>query len=278
MLFEYSSIRYLSIQTIDKCNLRCEFCPNRYRAQSGQIMEDEVFEKILIESKPYMAEDSQIVFHLENEPLLDKKIFERIKLARDYFPGQGTELFMSSNGVLAEKHKDQIISHLNIYNNMQYGENHKKFNKFTKSEITKEKFDRVVEANKEIVETMNHINETTTQKKAAKRDIVSFTPKPGINCHSRAGFLDGWKIKTKTKRLGCKKQEPDIYFNFLSNGDMILCCMDYIRESVLGNIKYKTLEEIFSTKKAQNIIKRARGEVDSEENFICRRCRYSYPL
>lgn len=280
MLFEKNSVKYLQIQTIDLCNLRCEFCPNRYRAQSGHVMEDEVFEKILIESKPYLMEDPQIIFHLENEPLLDKKLFERMTLARNHYSHPETEIFFSSNGVLAEKYLDEIVNIPNLYNFMQYGKNNKEFNKFTKSNISKEKFDRIVKTNSEIIDRINHINDTTNQKKGAKRQIESylFGPFPGRNCLSRAGFLDGWKVKKTEDKIYCKKQEPNIYFNFLSNGDMILCCMDYTRESVLGNIKNQTLEEILSSKKAENIIRKARGDIKAEENFICRRCEYSTPL
>ncbi|MFW6026930.1 MAG: SPASM domain-containing protein [Candidatus Woesearchaeota archaeon] len=276
MLFEKGSVKYLQIQTIDLCNSRCEFCPNRYRQQTGHIMEDEVFEKILKETKSFLVEDPQIVFHLENEPLLDKKLFKRMQLARSVFSNPETEIFMSSNGILAEKYKEEIINIPNLYNFMQYGKNYKTFNKFTKHNISKENFNKMVEINEEIISRINYLNHNTNQKKGAKKHIPNKSSRlvPGKNCLSRAGFLDGWKIKYKGDGGYCSKKEPWKYFNFLADGSMILCSMDYIKESVLGNIKYQTLNEILNSKRTHSIIKKARGEINSEENFICKRCKY----
>ncbi|MBM3303102.1 MAG: SPASM domain-containing protein, partial [Deltaproteobacteria bacterium] len=64
----------------------------------------------------------------------------------------------------------------------------------------------------------------------------------------------------------------DAWLHFLYNGDLILCCMDYHRETAFGNIKTRSLKEILSGHDFKHLRAQARGEAASPDNFICRRC------
>jgi hypothetical protein len=64
----------------------------------------------------------------------------------------------------------------------------------------------------------------------------------------------------------------DGWLHFLYNGELILCCMDYHRETVFGDIRKHTLEEILAGRAFSNLRGKALGESPSPKNFICRRC------
>ncbi|MFW6311978.1 MAG: hypothetical protein ACOC1K_07065, partial [Nanoarchaeota archaeon] len=103
MLFKKNSIEFVQIQTIDNCNLKCDFCPNSKRPPSGYIMENWVFEKIIDEIIPYVTPRVEIDLFLENEPLLDKNIFDKAKYVGEKLPMAKKSII--SNGVIAKHYK-----------------------------------------------------------------------------------------------------------------------------------------------------------------------------
>ena len=42
-------------------------------------------------------------------------------------------------------------------------------------------------------------------------------------------------------------------FNILYNGDVIMCCNDYTKKIILGNVKDESIKEIWNSKKYQSI-------------------------
>jgi len=100
-----------------------------------------------------------------------------------------------------------------------------------------------------------------------------------LQFHNRAGNvkIDGWnydkivRLIDKENPFDCYRAHPD-YLHVLYNGDVVLCCMDYHRETVFGNLKNQTIEEIFNSDKYKNIYKQVIGEKESPDNFICKRC------
>ncbi|MFW6026932.1 MAG: SPASM domain-containing protein [Candidatus Woesearchaeota archaeon] len=268
MLFKKNSIEFVQIQTIDNCNLKCDFCPNSKRPPSGYIMENWVFEKIIDEIIPYVTPRVEIDLFLENEPLLDKNIFNKAKYVGEKLPMAKKSII--SNGVIAKHYKKNIIDNFDKYVYTLYGKNYKQFNEFTHSKITEDKFNEIYKINKEIIDSMNALG----KKAHLDAKINPSTFSLGVDSYSRGGFLDNWKIKYKSDYARCNKKEPFIFFNFLADGSMILCCMDYIKETTIGNIKFQSLNEILNSKRAKNVIRKARGEIRSEENFICKRCIY----
>jgi len=87
----------LSIQTISYCNASCLFCayPAVKNKVTHGIMEEEVYRKIIDEASHYNPKRVSLL--LMNEPLLDKKLPERIAYAKEKL-SEGTEVTITSNG------------------------------------------------------------------------------------------------------------------------------------------------------------------------------------
>ena len=99
----------LHIQTISYCNARCMFCayPRIVDRVSHGIMADDVYQKIIDEAELYHPK--RISLLLMNEPLLDRKLPERIAYAKEKL-GDGTEITITSNGsLLTQKIIDRLI-------------------------------------------------------------------------------------------------------------------------------------------------------------------------
>jgi Iron-sulfur cluster-binding domain len=93
---------------------------------------------------------------------------------------------------------------------------------------------------------------------------------------SRAGTVSSEIVPVRAKLEGpivCTEARQ--YRNvLLPNGDVTLCCMDYGRAHVLGNLTRMSYEQLFSAPTFQLLTRRMAGE-DGE--LICRRCELAAP-
>jgi len=79
----------------------------------------------------------------------------------------------------------------------------------------------------------------------------------------------------KNKIYGCNSIWANEMLHILYNGDVVLCCMDWRRETVLGNVKNSSIEEIWNGERYKNFREFVTGITESPTNFICKRCEAS---
>lgn len=90
---------------------------------------------------------------------------------------------------------------------------------------------------------------------------------------SRAGNLKTLAINKKKGVLECSACGPKIDHNILlPNGDVLLCCMDYSQEHVIGNLLTDSYEDLF---KSPEYLKVMEGLKDENSDIICRKCEVS---
>jgi radical SAM protein with 4Fe4S-binding SPASM domain len=102
--------------------------------------------------------------------------------------------------------------------------------------------------------------------------------------NSRTGLVSNcisWRLKYPGDMLrGCKKTLPlrDMVVAF--NGDVILCCEDMGRKVILGNLKEKSIQEVWNSEQAREILEKIFLGRQSEDDFICKQCEFgvSSPL
>jgi radical SAM protein with 4Fe4S-binding SPASM domain len=93
----------------------------------------------------------------------------------------------------------------------------------------------------------------------------------------RAGNLNTEKVKKKISkpiitaaRASGKLQCDRIYQNvLLPNGDVVLCCMDWSAEHVLGNLKRDRFEDLYRSETFRRVM---RGLKDPDIDLLCRTC------
>jgi len=94
---------------------------------------------------------------------------------------------------------------------------------------------------------------------------------PGL--FSRAGNLKTLAINLKKGRLQCSACGPKIDHNVvLPNGDVLLCCMDYAQDAVIGNLLTMSHADLFESEGYKKI---QEGLADDSKDIICRRCEVS---
>lgn len=104
----------LQVQTINRCNGRCGMCPYPYTVhlQPREVMDDALYTKIVTEC---VAEDDfcELIPMLQNEPLLDSKLEERIaEFKRRAKPHQSVEIVTNGTALTPSRFEKLVQSGL----------------------------------------------------------------------------------------------------------------------------------------------------------------------
>ena len=265
------------IQTINQCNASCIMCPySSKKNKERQIMSDSLFEKIVKEVVKN-GKNSQIHLYLQNEPFLDNKLFDRIKLIKKLSKGKIETVIVSNGSLLDDEKISKLIESGNDITSISV-------DAFTKDTYDKirpgldfekllknvENFSKAPNRNELsvsfLVQSKNYHELNDFKKYWIDRGVTVLIK----DLKNRAGILKSYeKIKYRgTKGLFWKKIK-DIFliktiktcpflllsFNILVNGDVILCCNDYNCSIIIGNVKESSIKEIWNGFKYQNIRK-----------------------
>jgi len=284
------------IQTINTCNGSCTMCPySKKKPERVERISNELFEKIINEIVQHSKSSRYTYIHmyLQNEPILDKDIFRKLRYIKDKSK-ENVITGLTTNGTLLtpDKIPDLISSDLD-----ELVVSLDAFTKETYSKIRKGlDFDKVNE-NLEALIKSDYKNsifvEFTKQKENAKElnDFIEYWKKKGLpillfNISNRGGEVenfDEYRMKAgktvllfRLKRFILKRMIrccPLVLttFNIRSNGDVIICCNDYTENLILGNINKNSIKEIWNSEKYKNIRKYLH---DKELNKlpICKSC------
>jgi hypothetical protein len=292
----------VQIQSVSSCNGKCSFCPYQgsWHQKNPGIMSWENYKKIIDQLKGYKI--VKFCPYLENEPLLDKEIFNKIRYALENLDIELLEL--STNlSALSEHFLDEIGEIFPAINHEIRISFHG-VDKISYEHIMGLSFEqalfnvsRLVRLAQELPLKID-IRGAGTPKSANgnlrswfgeekyldfwKKQLAPFKNKPSVKFlryHDRAGSI---QLKDKGMSFNSIARESldnfycsrfDKWMHFLYTGEPILCCMDYNRETSFDDsITNKTIEELYASQRYIDLIKRGTGMMPSEDNFICKRC------
>ncbi|MCM0758043.1 SPASM domain-containing protein [Sporomusa sphaeroides DSM 2875] len=109
---QYPLFQTIEIETINRCNSTCSFCPVNKNADTREfkIMDQQLFISILQQLKDLNYSGS-IGLYSNNEPFLDERIVDLARLAKEQLPNN--HLYLYTNGTLLTLKKFlAIIQHL----------------------------------------------------------------------------------------------------------------------------------------------------------------------
>lgn len=234
----------ISIETINRCNSTCSFCPaNRISDRRPFAkMEEGLFYKI-IQQLAEAEYDGYLNLYVNNEPFMDTRIEEWYQYAKENLPK--AKMLLYTNGTLVTPDRfRKIIPYIDkmIINN--YSENYKLHDnirniiKIVKSE--KEYWD------KDITVQIRYIQEILT---------------------NRAG---GAPNKQKVKQSGKICIMPFTDFTIYPDGTVGLCCSDALEKTNLGNVNEKRIMEIWNSAEYRKL--REMIGVNRDKYSFCKGC------
>lgn len=267
----------LQVQTISACNGKCPFCPYPFTSKNlpqGR-MDWQTYRKIVDES---VAFSSLRMFTpmLQNEPLLDKDIFKAVRYFKEKDGGR-IPVFLVTNGYLLTKEKikalvasglDHLIISLNAY--------HKKTYEELMPGFTFEKTLRNIENlfSSDLRQTKVTVRFLENQKnKDEIPDALVYWQRKGVHTEvlsfisNRADAVDISQLRSKKMEMLFSSKIKQKFFshfsnccilpfyqmNILFNGDVLICCNDWNRNPILGNVHNEKLADIWYGKKSDEI-------------------------
>ena len=216
----------VNLETINRCNSTCEFCTaNKYAEKRPYMrMEDELFYQIIDQLSEW-GYKGHLTMYGNNEPLLDTRIVEFHKYAREKLPE--AFIFMSTNGLLltVEKMKEIIpyVDQLVINNYCMDMKLHKNIQKIYKYILEHpEEFKDV-----DVLIQMRYLKEVLT---------------------NRAGSAPNKPATDKVIKETCLMPYTDMWI--MPNGKLGICC-DNFEVTDLADLHEVSLKDGWNSRKYQ---------------------------
>ena len=286
--------KLVQIQTVNRCNTSCEMCPyeSTTATEKFNLMHDNLFKKIIDEITKN-KETSLIVLSLQNEPLADKNIIKRAKYIKSRSSKIKIEL-VSNGYLLTPSISDEIYKIFDIvtlsihattpstYKKVMGGlDFNKTFSNLMYIKNSREKRAKTV---LRFVKQKSNFHEYKEFKRFWNRHGISVF---GFDLNSRLKMIknyDDMKHRTsKFQKIKLKLLEkispyifascpiPKMSMYIRSNGDVIHCFNDWNNENIAGNLKTKTVKEVYNSKEMLSFSDRVKNNT-CHKNDICTNC------
>ena len=286
----------VQLQTVSACNGRCVMCPypaSWHRAHPGS-MSDALFGRILDQLAPWRLR--KLCLYLQNEPFLDPKFIERLRAARECLRFDVLEV--STNASALTDAKAQALAEV------LEGVPHEvwvSFHGVDREGYTQTMgldFDRTLANVVGLLKLaaargLNVVlrgagaalsaGEAVSPRHFSRADMEAFWEgvfrEHGIErrpelvwfaYHGRSGSLG--RGRRRRLLLGSYCERIDQWLHVLYNGDVVLCCNDYHRRAVVGNLGEEELAAVLVSPRFRTLRLMAMGLHRSPPDFLCRLC------
>lgn len=259
--------KYFTIETCNNCNAHCVMCPKgRKGTDNLQVMEDELFDSIVSALTSHADWIEMICLNSDGEPLLDKKISERIRSLKDI----GIKhINISTNG--------QLLTEENIYKLLESGldDIRVSIDGFTKDTFESVRcglnYETVLENTKNLIRMRNAANkkmsirirmvELEENRNERKEWMVYWQSLVDKNIDRvQVMPMHTWSGKVMNEldeNVNYYRDKPcvSVFSSFTINydGKVQLCDSDIEQEILMGNLRSQTIEEIWQSERFEEI-------------------------
>jgi len=259
----------IQIQTIEFCNLKCDFCPNHYiiwdriedkkKGIPYNTMSVENYTKI-VKNLAKLGYNGRFSPYLMNEPLIDKdRIVEFIRIAREYLPDSFIQIDTNGTGLTVELMRGMIDAGLNRIQLDDYFDD-----KYAQKML--KVMNPFQNENVHIVLSSNY-NVEQVKKKEDKNKKEHYAP----HTYWNRGGLVNVNPDIPIPQKDCHFPSTQMYIKW--DGDALLCCCDWEYQVVHGNVLETSIEEVWtndSYKHYRDTLKKGRRDLLQ----MCRLCNH----
>lgn len=291
----------IQLQTTSICNGKCIMCPylDSWQKNNPGMMTDKTFDRILNQIKPLPLD--KICMYLENEPLVDPKILTRTEKVINELSFNLIEI--STNAALMTKDKARMLGKLlnriphQIWISF-HGVNPRTFEGIMGLDFEKT-LDNVIYllqlsqktplnitirgSGEPLVKSIGHQYGFSEKEyrvfwsRQFETHHIKIEPKINyFRYHDRCGTIKRNDIRleknVRDSLTGFYCPRVDSWLHFLYTGELCICCMDYHREQVFGDITTHSIDDILKGESYRRMRDMAFGLKESPGNFICKRC------
>ena len=233
----------VEIETINRCNGECPFCPINHKADTREFakMDDDLFKKIIDELSD-MDYDGNLALFSNNEPFVDVRIIEFAKYAREKCPK--AFIYIYTNGTLLTREK--ILDIMPYLDEMVIDNYNDDLKLNPTSVIANDLCKEFPELDSKITIHLRKLNEVL---------------------YTRGGQAPN-NQKKKEFKMPCIMPFGQLIIR--PTGKISLCCNDALGKYTLGDCTTQSLREIWNSETYVNIRKKLlKGRSEME---LCRYC------
>jgi pyruvate-formate lyase-activating enzyme len=278
----------VQIQTQGGCNGRCVFCPNeevlRAKLPQGR-MDPALYRKIIDELA--QTDPRRVSLYLMNEPLLDKRLPEFARYATERLPKTATTLVTSNGSNLTEEMAASLIDsglqRLKVSLQSLDPETNRRLmgRRMDSAKVVRNvlAMRRLIDERKARHFDLRVSMVVTSWNEAEIESARRFWKGHGVRLVTSALENRGGNIREtdalnahgmKSRSHGCIR--PSREMCVLWNGDVVLCCVDWHRTEVVGNLADQSVLEVWNGPRLKEI-RRAVDENDAAAMpDICAHC------
>ncbi len=209
----------IEIETINRCNGICSFCPvNKLNdKREKKIMEIGLFKNIIAQLEE-LNFSGRVALFSNNEPLLDERIVELNQYAREHLPNARIHMF--SNGTLftIQKFIDLIPS---------------------LDELILDNYSEELQ----LIRPCKEIKEYVEAHPELKKKVVIIMRKPNEILTSRGGDAPNRKKMISYENATCAL--PFQQFVVRPDGKVSLCCNDPSGKCTMGDLTHETILDVW---------------------------------
>ena len=225
----------VSLEISTYCNRKCHYCPNKDYETPKEFMSWGIFKTAIAQLKE-IKYTGIIQYHFFNEPLFDERLTDFVKYTSANLP-KATRVLIS-NGDLLNIEKAKELSEAGV-------------DKFV---VT------VHDANPERnLERLKPIKEFLKEK-------MRLQTSNELYLENRGGTV---KIKDEKRKAPYKTCQSIRSLTISKDGNIILCCQDYFKKYVMGNVMEKSILEIWNS---YNDLREQLLKYNNPELPICKIC------
>lgn len=278
--------KYLSIQTTTLCNAACIFCPySRIKDLfPKKIMPMRLYEKIIDECSQH-RDVSRVILYMNNEPLTDAQLIERINYAKERLPWAAVHI-LTNGALLTDEIADRLLdSRLDWIGISFHGIRKETVEKAMNIsyEIALDRICNFIKKAEKCKNIKEYIMITFLRHRyladEEKQEAMGFWQNRGIERISyfngpisRSGNVkDLPHVYHREKIIGCNSIWADEMIHIAEDGKVILCCMDWKREVVLGDLNNESIYDVWNGRR-KRIWEVIGGEREMPGDFLCKRC------
>lgn len=275
--------KYILIEPYNLCNAACTMCPYKEMTRKKELMTMNLFRKIVDDAAKNNIETIDLTFY--NEAFLDPHIFERI----EYIKKKHIKLNLFSNGsVLTKEKTNKLLDRgIDLINFSLDGATKNTYETIRKNL----KYETVVNNIKYLIEERNRRGLKNPRVELAfiisetnQKEIERFKQQwKNIVDNIRFGIIDTrdeknnvpkkFEVKKSKKPWACTRIWEAI--QVMSNGKVVLCCVDFDGKVVVGDMKKQSIKDIWNSNKFRQLrLTHLKNQADKIS--ICQTCSWLY--
>ncbi len=216
---EEDSFNHVEIETVNRCNGVCNFCPVNRNVDTREYkkMSIEVFRKIILELEE-MDYNGRLALFSNNEPLLDERIIEFHKFARDHLPK--ARMHLCTNGTLLT---------IELFNElMKYLD-----------ELIIDNYNKELH----VIPSIQKIVDYCESHPELKKKVTVMLRKPDEILTNRGGDAPNGIKTDEEYRTSCLLPYKQLIIR--PDGKVSLCCNDALGRCTMGDLTEQTIREIW---------------------------------